>query len=747
MTPSSQHHTHLPYLFLEPHNLANFDEEVNGLAQYWTKQLPRMIQRGENSARKEREQKEKKKVDFKLKKEQNKQNASLSLLSSSPPNLLLLSDQASAEASEQEEAEWESEPWSCSEEEKAQGVGFCNRVNRKRKRMPSSNNTTLSTSCVHVLTKKPIHPSLIQVLALGTHFIPTPPPDQSILHTAMSHFRRQIRLKWHFKDDPESPLPKWSIPSNWNPPSSSKSPHLEKLMDNLESDLQNATTQEQYMLNFNPIHKRRLNTLLKSKEIMVITADKNLGYVIVDVPWYIDACLAHLNNQDSYKDVTSQFLGNDQGKSSINAIVKNIESLTTKFQEDLSPDELRFICHQKEWSLIRFYITAKVHKSPIKGRPICPSMTWMTFNLSQWISAELQPFVDASENILKDTTELINILESNEIHTLIRNKPKTLWLITADVEALYPNINTESGLQQINLLLQECSYPSSRREFLINSLALVLNENYVTFREKVYQQTNGTAMGSPMAPNFANLYMYQIEKKTVQLFKHKGLAFYTRFIDDIFAIFNGTRKEAMEFIQAMNSLHPTIKITHQISLESVPFLDVTITKGHRYKAKGILDISIHQKELNKYLYLPYHSYHTIAQKLGFIKGEAIRYVRLNSSKDKYDELLQLFIERLQRRGYPLNFIQKALKDIDYNKRTEYLTPHNKEEKFIPLIFKVSHNPALDKKHIRNALDNFTQEVSQILSAPKSLKEKITICHILPPKMHDTVTAARKRKGF
>ncbi|KAF8478757.1 hypothetical protein F5888DRAFT_1574654, partial [Russula emetica] len=56
--------------------------------------------------------------------------------------------------------------------------------------------------------------------------------------------------------------------------------------------------------------------------------------------------------------------------------------------------------------------------------------------------------------------------------------------------------------------------------------------------------------------------------------------------------------------------------------------------------------------LNTYAYLPFHSYHTIAQKRGFIKGEAIRYARICTKETDFKLMVKLFTLRLQRRGYP-----------------------------------------------------------------------------------------------
>lgn len=58
------------------------------------------------------------------------------------------------------------------------------------------------------------------------------------------------------------------------------------------------------------------------------------------------------------------------------------------------------------------------------------------------------------------------------------------------------------------------------------------------FNATVKRQTNGTAMGSPMAPPDANIFMYRLERHTILQWKHKkGRMLYKRFIDHILAIF------------------------------------------------------------------------------------------------------------------------------------------------------------------------------------------------------------------
>ena len=50
---------------------------------------------------------------------------------------------------------------------------------------------------------------------------------------------------------------------------------------------------------------------------------------------------------------------------------------------------------------------------------------------------------------------------------------------------------------------------------LVDLAQLVLTSNYFFFRGVFFLQTKGTAMGSTMAPNYANLYLGMFEKQVV----------------------------------------------------------------------------------------------------------------------------------------------------------------------------------------------------------------------------------------
>ena len=91
-------------------------------------------------------------------------------------------------------------------------------------------------------------------------------------------------------------------------------------------------------------------------------------------------------------------------------------------------------------------------------------------------------------------------------------------------------------------------------------------------------QTHGTAMGTRMAPFYANLFMGNFEQLAIENAPVKPFVWWW-YIDDIFVIWTEGEHNLKIFINYINSIHPTIKFTHEYSNssnQSLPFLDVQV---------------------------------------------------------------------------------------------------------------------------------------------------------------------------
>ena len=104
-------------------------------------------------------------------------------------------------------------------------------------------------------------------------------------------------------------------------------------------------------------------------------------------------------------------------------------------------------------------------------------------------------------------THFINIL--NELPTL----PSGSLLVTLDVSSLYTNIPQLQGKQAIAraLIKHRCNGTYPCNASIIQLLNLVLSLNNFTFNGDHYLQVGGTAMGTKVAPSYANLFMADFE--------------------------------------------------------------------------------------------------------------------------------------------------------------------------------------------------------------------------------------------
>ena len=263
-----------------------------------------------------------------------------------------------------------------------------------------------------------------------------------------------------------------------------------------------------------------------------------------------------------------------------------------------------------------------------------------------------------------------------------------------DVTSLYTNIPQEEGITIVcnayeNFYDQK---PSIATNFLREMLSLILKENSFQFNGKDYLQTHGTAMGTKMAVAFANIFMASIEKEILRQSVYKPLT-WKRFIDDVFCLWDTNKEEIEHFIEQANLYHPTIKFTAEVSQSETTFLDTTVYKGERFEKESILDVRTHYKPTETFQYTNYNSCHPAGVKKGFVKGEALRLLRTNSSKVMFEENIKNFRTRLTSRGYPNNLVDKILSEVKFAERKNALTQKQKAHKKI-LPFVTQFHPSL-----------------------------------------------------
>ena len=106
-------------------------------------------------------------------------------------------------------------------------------------------------------------------------------------------------------------------------------------------------------------------------------------------------------------------------------------------------------------------------------------------------------------------------------------------------------------------------------------MRLVTSGVEFSFNGAMFRQIDGVAMGSPLGPTLANIFVGFFEKKIPT---DEWPLMYDRYVDDVFSFFVSKAKSA-EFFERLNSLHPALRFTVEgEENSSLPFLDVRATK-------------------------------------------------------------------------------------------------------------------------------------------------------------------------
>ena len=169
-------------------------------------------------------------------------------------------------------------------------------------------------------------------------------------------------------------------------------------------------------------------------------------------------------------------------------------------------------------------------------------------------------------------------------------------------------------------------------------------------------QTGGTAMGTATAPNYANLFMDRFETKALANWPLKPLI-WLRFIDDIFMIWTHGEDKLDEFITYLNSIHPTIKFTHESSTTQINFLDTTV----KINDNRNLYATLYEKPTDTHLYLHYTSAHHAPSKTKGPYGQFLTLRRICTCDHDFEHNSGKVIAHYKKRGYPEKALRKHYK--------------------------------------------------------------------------------------
>ena len=215
----------------------------------------------------------------------------------------------------------------------------------------------------------------------------------------------------------------------------------------------------------------------------------------------------HLQDELSYSRVTLEdwYVCRDN-------VIKCRERLISTYCQFIVPSVARFLRSYDHFvNPATFYVIPKIHKTPMVGRPIAASHSYITRPLSIFVDELVKPKIQMPF-VLRDSSELILLLENTVLPS------SNCFLVTADVVSLYPNVDIKKALVALDLLLREARAPET--PLLVQLARLILENNYLSseFSPGIFHQEFGIAMGTPFAVTIANAFMYYHEKDIIELY-------------------------------------------------------------------------------------------------------------------------------------------------------------------------------------------------------------------------------------
>ena len=160
----------------------------------------------------------------------------------------------------------------------------------------------------------------------------------------------------------------------------------------------------------------------------------------------------------------------------------------------------------------KFYGLPKIHKPETPLRPIVSSCGSVTYGVAKELVKILKPLVGKSPLHITSTQDFVEQAKQ------IKLEPGEC-LSSYDVSALFTSVPIDPALNIIEDLLDKDTTLKERTVMEVSDIIFLLEfclkKTYFSFQGQFYEQVESAAMGSPVCPIVANLYMEYLELKAL----------------------------------------------------------------------------------------------------------------------------------------------------------------------------------------------------------------------------------------
>jgi len=290
-----------------------------------------------------------------------------------------------------------------------------------------------------------------------------------------------------------------------------------------------------------------------------------------------------------------------------------------------------------------FRIRPKIHKNPISARPVANLSGCWIQPIAKWLCEYLAPIVPSCSSVVDSADRVISMLGA------LDRVPDNYVAATTDVTNLYPCIDQQHLLFIVSQKVRHhYRHRPALAQLICRLIGLVLRNQYVCWKGKLYHFLKGIATGLATGVFLANIYL-SVSDDEILAFKRSccpSLLLFARFVDDAFAIIH--QDDLAALVVRLNSWHHSIVWSITASgRRHIPFLDLLVS----IEDSCCITWELFRKPLHKYLYVPRNSCHPPSVFQGLIVGESLRILRRCQKLAAADKHLSLFAMHLVNRGY------------------------------------------------------------------------------------------------
>ena len=160
----------------------------------------------------------------------------------------------------------------------------------------------------------------------------------------------------------------------------------------------------------------------------------------------------------------------------------------------------------------QIYLLPKIYKEEVLLRSIVSTIGSATYNIAKELGRILSPLIGWTDTYIKNSSHFISNIESTHFN-------ENDIMVIFDVKSLFTKAPIEDFLHIIKERLEADDTLEIRTTLSVQQICqlteLCQRSTYFQYEDLIYEQSDGMAMGLPLSPVVANIFMEDFESTAI----------------------------------------------------------------------------------------------------------------------------------------------------------------------------------------------------------------------------------------